>query len=159
MLYNLGLIMGADDGLYRAKMMTTREDFAYSIYRIFEKADDDEDDEIKPVETGFEDVEKTSKYAEAIAYLSQNGIMNGESATIFRPYAYITYAEALTVAIRVLGFKEIAEENGGFPNGYINVATRQKLINSGVNADAFISREDVAYLLSTPCVSLFSSCE
>ena len=148
MLYNLGLIMDTDDGLYRANMMTTREDFAYSIYRIFEKPDEDEDEEIKPINTGFNDVEQTSKYAEAIAYLSRNGIMNGESATSFRPYAYITYAEALTVAIRVLGFKDIAEENGGFPNGYVKVATQQKLINSGVDPDAFISRADIAYLLN-----------
>ncbi|MEE1066806.1 MAG: hypothetical protein UH249_11815, partial [Acutalibacteraceae bacterium] len=48
-------------------------------------------------------------------------------------YKSLTYEEALTMLVRLLGYGEHAEMGGGFPQGYISIATRLGL-NKGITA-------------------------
>jgi len=46
----------------------------------------------------------------------------------FRPNNNITFAEAVTIVVRALGFEPAAQAAGGFPTGYLVVASQQGLL-------------------------------
>ena len=154
-LTGLGVITVPEDGLYRETLPATRAEFAQSIYRMFVEAPSEEDLQKEQtatdvtVRTKFDDVASDSPYAEAIKYLSEEGVMNGVSETEFKPDSFIPYVDAVTVMVRILGFKTLAEEAGGYPNGYIKMATKEKLVSGSTNFDEFIGRDDMAFLLES----------
>ena len=53
--------------------------------------------------TGFSDVSANAWYADAVEYVSDNGIMNGTSATTFSPESSMTRAMLVTVLYRASG--------------------------------------------------------
>ena len=143
-LVNLGIISLNDDKSYDLKKSVTRGEFANSIFRLFvEKNEED----AKSINTRFTDVKADYKYVEAIDYLSQRGFMNGVSENEFSPNSYITYIDALTVISRALGYKEVAELKGGYPNGYIQVAANIKIALSDIGFNDYIKRRDMVCLL------------
>lgn len=148
MLCQLGIIPTREDGLYKPDKKVSRGEFAYSVYRMYEKEKETtEDEEAVEIETSFADVSGDSQYAEAIEYLVQLGIMNGVSQSEFKPSSYISYMDAQTVLLRVLGYKDLAESNGGYPAGYIKVASRLKLIPTNVDINTYVSKADMALML------------
>jgi len=153
-LSQLGIIDSEKSDKYRPDMNATRAEFAQAVYRMYVERPEKNpltglvDEEPKPdVYTPFDDVAGDSDYAEAIAYLSEKGIMNGISETMFYPNIYISYVDAVTVLVRMLGMKAFAEMNGGYPNGYIMIANREKIIPENIGADEYLGRDDMAFLL------------
>lgn len=69
----------------------------------------------------FLDVDKNSTYAPYIAYATEIGFINGDGG-LFRPDSKITYIEACTILVRVLGQKVPAEYANEWQTGYINAA-------------------------------------
>lgn len=154
LLWQLGMLSGETGDKFDKDMPVSRGEFAKSIYGIYtdiraaeEAAKDPLAPEKKPIDTGFYDVAGDSEYAEAIAYLSQNGIMNGVGDGLFQPDFFIEKLDAITVLVRAIGYKNMAEEAGGYPNGYIKVATKQKLINTSFKGDDMLTFEDLVDLL------------
>jgi len=78
---------------------------------------------------------------------SANGIVIGDDTGNFRPNDAITYAEAMTMFVRILGYEPQALQKGGFPNGYIQTGTANGL-NKNVTGSAHehISRGNVSYM-------------
>lgn len=78
---------------------------------------------------------------------SSNGIIIGDDTGNFRPNDEITYAEAMTILVRILGYEPKALQNGGYPNGFIQTGTANGL-NKNVTGSAYepISRGNVAYM-------------
>ena len=75
------------------------------------------------------------------------GIIIGDDKGKFRPNDTITYAEAMTIMVRALGFEPKAQEKGGFPSGYILTASENGLTDKVQGSSAKpISRGNVAYL-------------
>lgn len=146
LLRGLGIIPDEESGLYDPKKAISRGEFAYFIHRLFVPKSSAEQ-EAKTVETVFTDVSSDYEYAEAIAYVSQNGFANGVTATEFDPYSYITYQDALTIILRALGYKDIAEAAGGHPDGYIGTANRAKIGISGIAYDEYLKKGQMALLL------------
>lgn len=62
---------------------------------------------------------------------TQNYII-GDDTGSFRPDDKITFAEAVTIIIRLLGYEPAAKENGGYPTGYLVTAAQNGLLN-GIN--------------------------
>lgn len=154
LLKQLGMLP-FDGTIFDEKLPVNRGEFAMSIYGMYvdtiEKAKIEEE-ELKtlgkkkaPVETGFSDVDPSSQVAEAVAYLSDYGIMNGVGEEQFAPAEFISYMDALTVIVRLLGYKEAAEEAGGYPGGYQKIASRQKLLSG--DASGILCRGDFVSLL------------
>lgn len=79
-------------------------------------------------DTSFADVEKDSKYYAAICFMKACGIMNGTSENTFSPEKAITVNEAVKAIVTALGYDVKAENIGGYPNGYIAVASQLKFI-------------------------------
>ena len=98
-------------------------------------------------QTMFDDV-STDHWANGYINLAvSQGIIEGDGDGNFRPNAPITYAEAMTIMVRATGYTVSAEGKGGYPQGYIQVATSNGLTKNvqGSSAEE-ISRGNVAYL-------------
>ncbi len=154
LLSQLGIIEKGESGVYNPAFPASRGEFAQAVYRLcVEKPEEDPLEELtgggnnSALNISFEDVDRNAEYAEAVSYLAEKGYMNGVSAAEFKPDSYITYVDALTVLVRVLGFKELAEDAGGYPNGYIKMGTREKLVSGTVPTDEYLRRDDMAFLL------------
>ena len=80
---------------------------------------------------------------------TSQGIIVGDDTGNFRPNDKITYAEAMTILVRAIGYEKPAETKGGFPQGYLVVGSDNG-INKGVSGSAYkpVSRGDVAFMTS-----------
>ncbi len=63
---------------------------------------------------------------------TNQGIVIGDDEGNFRPDDTITYAEAVTVLVRLIGHTPAAEKKGGFPTGYLSVASQQGITQNAV---------------------------
>ena len=77
---------------------------------------------ITPAMTKFADVPPDSPYACAAYLLSNSGIMQGDG-TYFSPQNNITYSQAAKIFVAALGKDVVAASKGGYPAGYVAVAT------------------------------------
>lgn len=76
------------------------------------------------------------------------GLIIGDDNGNFRPNDEITYAEAMTIVLRALGYDHHANSSGGYPTGYLNVGAQNGLSKNvtGYSGDP-ISRGNVAYMV------------
>lgn len=75
------------------------------------------------------------------------GLIIGDDNGNFRPLDSITYAEAMTIMVRAIGYEPSAEKKGGFPGGYLLVGSENGM-NKNVAGTMHepITRGNVAYL-------------
>ncbi len=76
-----------------------------------------------------------------------HGLVIGDDTGYFRPEDEIKFSEVATILIRALGYEVQAKSKGGYPAGYISVASSIGL-SKGVasSADSLLSRGDVAIM-------------
>ncbi len=68
---------------------------------------------------------------------TNQGIVVGDDQGNFRPDDTITYAEAVTVLVRLIGHTPAAEKKGGYPTGFVSVASQE-----GITKNAVASNDD-----------------
>ena len=78
--------------------------------------------------TPFSDVSESHKYAGEINYATGIGIVNGVSTDIFNPDVFVTGMQLVKMAVVTLGYKSVAESEGGYEEGYKSVAVKQRLM-------------------------------
>lgn len=102
-------------------------------------------DSVKPL---FSDVDASHNEYNGIRTLVSQGYMKGIGADVFAPNSGITVAEALKVVVSMLGYDEIATVLGGYPNGYLQIGNKCKLLNgvNGLGTDVITARSAVALL-------------
>ena len=66
-------------------------------------------------DTGFSDVAGGAWYAEAVAYVRDNGLMSGTSETTFEPEGAMTRGTLVTTLYRMAGSPSLENENLGYP--------------------------------------------
>lgn len=95
----------------------------------------------------FYDVPQEHSLFRQIGILCDLGIISPDSH--FYPDNPITYAEAVKMLLCTMGYRRYAEENGGYPVGYMLTARERKLIPSGIQlmANDFLSKKQAAILL------------
>lgn len=81
----------------------------------------------------FIDVEADGYAAGAINALTDRGLISAADDRMFRPLEAVTVGEAAKILVAALGYKEPAEANGGYPSGYMVMASRLGL-TAGVGA-------------------------
>jgi len=98
----------------------------------------------------FTDVDDESPYANDIKVALQMGIINGNGDHTFRPDENLTYEAMVKMAIVVLGYDTQAQLAGGFPTGYLQMASRLGLQNIGmeINKDSVTGNNVTAFLYS-----------
>ncbi len=96
----------------------------------------------------FSDVDESHWAYENIRDVMITGSIKGYGDGTFRPENIVSYNEAVKVILAVCGYDPYAQSNGGWPDGYIKLATRFNL-NRGISAtgDMPMSRMDVATLI------------
>ncbi len=94
----------------------------------------------------YHDVPRDYWAAGAIGILTQKGILHGSGENKFYPDKEITRNEAIKIIVSALNYGYVAEADGGFPAGYINIASRLKLLD-GVGASEYLTLYDMLKLL------------
>lgn len=85
-------------------------------------------------EFSFNDVDFSADYGDAFAWLCINGAI--ADSEYFYPYDNITLEQAAKIMVSALGYSKEAMIEGGYPNGYMNIAARLDLLD-GVGSGEF----------------------
>ncbi len=121
----------------------TRAEFSAMIVRLLKI-----DTSSYPIEKSpFVDVNEDDWFYNEINIMKSIKIIDGYNSTEFRPFEDVTYEQAVKIVVCALGYKDIAESKGGYPDGYISVASSLNLLN-GVGSDSGVMlRENAARLV------------
>ena len=124
-LVELGVVNGYEDNTYRAEKVVTRAEMAklLVIASGLEAAAD-----LNKGATRFNDVAANHWATGYINVATEYGYVSGYPDGSFAPDATVTYAEAVTMAIRVLGYKSVVESKGTWPTNYIAKASELKAL-------------------------------
>ncbi len=142
----LGIMVGdAEDGAFRPDDPILRSEMAkVAVYSV-----------------GLEDVATGSGYATrfpdvpaghwatgAINVAEQQGLVIGDDIGTFRPDDNVLLQEAVTILVRALGYEPVAMQRGGYPAGYMAVASENQLLK-GISAAGGnpAKRGDIAQLV------------
>ena len=142
-LHELGIVNGYDDGEYKPQRKVTRAEFSKIVVGMMDKHT--EAKSTAPT-SAFDDVNDVKWCIPYVNYLTGNGIIKGYADASFKPNNVITYAEAITILCRILGYKE--EDIGySWPANYINQAEALEL-DKGMNysANDAVTRSSMAII-------------
>ncbi|MBQ7986707.1 MAG: S-layer homology domain-containing protein, partial [Clostridia bacterium] len=142
-LQDLGIISGYSDGTFGATNNISRAEFTKVVVCMMDK-----EREAKSLSSlpAFSDIERGYWASAYISYATRQDILSGYADGTFGPNKNISFAEALTILLRTIGYKE-ADVGYFWPNNYIDAAASMG-ISAGLNyapGDA-ITRGDAAIL-------------
>ena len=135
LLYYLDIFEREDD----LSEGVTRADFASYIAKLLNI------DSGESQKQYYIDIRPEMWAASSVNALTELGYFSGGGDATFRPDDGLRFSEAIKVVMCMLGYRELCEAKGGFPAGYISVASRLRLINQDM--DGFVTREQLAVLL------------
>jgi len=139
----LEILTGYADGTFKPDNTITRAEFAAVVVRALglEAA-------AMKGETNFTDVPATHWASGYVNIASGLEIVNGYGNGMFGPEDPVTYEQAVTMAMRALGYGPKAEDKGGYPNGFLVVAAEEDVTDGvGGVVGAPASRGVVALLM------------
>ena len=143
-LMALGIVQGKEDGQYHPEQPVTREEFAKLVVSMMGIKQNILSSQ---AETAFSDVAKDGWSAPYVNAVSQSGIMKGYEGGVFMPSSNVTLAEAVTVIVRALGYRE-EHLVGSWPNNYIAKAGELGLLGGVmVKHDNNLNRGIVALIV------------
>ena len=140
-----GVVDGYEDGTYRPEKEVTREEFAKLMVTALGM-----EHAAKAVQVAdFSDVEAGRWSAGYIAVAAGQGIILGDPSGTFRPEAKVSYAEAVTMLVRALGYQD-SFLKGTWPGNFVAKAAETGITSKVKFADAagFANRGEVAILLN-----------
>lgn len=76
----------------------------------------------------FSDVASDHWAAKDIAFAKGLGIVSGFGDSTFRPDDQVTYEQAVKMVVSAAGYGFMAEVQGGYPMGYIAIASKNKML-------------------------------
>ena len=143
-LSNLGIIEGFEDGSFRPDDTVTRAQMAAIICRTLGYEDQAKG---SAGSTVFYDV-SASHWASGYINVAQSlGIINGYGNGYFGPEDKVTFEQAIKMLVVALGYELDAQQKGGWPTGYLAVASREGITkNAGGTNGAPAVRGTIAVL-------------
>ena len=142
LLARFGIFRGYEDGLLHTEYNVTRMEYVALIMRCLKY-----DSEFMVEEQLFDDVPKDSWGAAYIKAALDLQIINGYGNGKFGPDDPVTVIDVIKILVSALGYGAIAQEKGGYPNGYLAVAMDKKIIDKIPQAGVLATREDVAEVI------------
>lgn len=142
----LGIMVGdAESGAFRPDDAILRSEMAkVAVYSI------GLEDIVKSSasQTKFPDVPNDHWATGAINVADRQGLVVGDTEGTFRPDDSVTNEEAVTIIVRALGYEPAAQDKGGYPSGYMSIASQKQLLK-GIDAAASepAKRGDIAQLV------------
>ena len=144
-LFTYGIMKGDPDGNPRPTDEITRAEAVALLVRTNANYNEFLKDYLyRPT---FDDIE-SHWAAREISFAFDNGLVEGTSETTFEPERKVTIQEFAKMLVTLLGYKERAEQQGGFPHGYIMTASSLGLmdnLNSETTKNAL--RKEVALMI------------
>jgi len=142
----LGIMVGdAGTGAFRPNDRIIRSEMAkVAVYAV--GLEDIAQSSTAP--TRFPDVASNHWATGAINVASQQGMIQGDDIGTFRPDDPVLLQEAITIMVRAMGYEPAAEDKGGYPAGYLQIASNNQLLR-GLTGTATqpATRGDVAQLV------------
>lgn len=117
----LEIIKGDDQGNFNPDATITRAEMAKILCTMIGSGD------LATTATKFADVADNHWASGYIAYAQQLGYIDGYDATTFGPEDPVTYEQVLKLIMAALGYTYKAEQNGGYPTGYLYVAADREV--------------------------------
>jgi hypothetical protein len=118
----LGILTGYADGSFKPENTITRAEYAAVVVRALGL-----DAAAIKGATAFTDVPATHWASGYINIASGLEVVNGYGNAMFGPEDAVTYEQAVTMAVRALGYEPKAADMGGYPNGYLAVAAEEDI--------------------------------
>ncbi len=144
-LKNYGIMVGDPDGNFNPYRILSRAELT-KIAVVMSNPNFAETVIEQPAE--FTDVDAEHWAYPYIAYAKQADIIDGYPDGSFKPESDITCAEAAKVFVSLLGYTSFAEQNGGYPTGYMKAASRYGIMNGlEIKAEYPITRSDTAIMV------------
>ena len=145
-LSGLGVINGDDNGLFNPDNQVTRAEFTKMAVESLGEGDA----ATSQTTSQFTDAANTTVHW-AAGYIAQgvsDKFINGYDDTTFGPDDQVTYAQACKMLVAAIGYSTYAENQGGWPSGYVAQASTLG-ITKGVSAtnDTNLTRAQVATLI------------
>lgn len=134
-LYECGIVTGDENGNFNPDSTITRAEAATMICRLLGV----ENEAKQASTTAFSDVPRSHWANGYVAIAAQYEIINGYGNGKFGPSDPVTCEQMLKMLVCAYGWQGIAEEQGGWPSGYVSVAreygyTQNTSQNVGENA-------------------------
>ena len=138
----VGLMVGDNNGYFNPGNPVTRAEMAIVICRMLGVTVSNS------ASFKFVDVPESHWANRYIGMAADLGIVSGYGNGRFGPSDYVTYGQAVTMVVRALGESDKAASRGGFPDGFLSIASDLGLL-SGIQSakNANFSRGNVALLL------------
>lgn len=138
------IMVGDENGDFRPEDAVSRAEFCTVILRSL-GYDDGIGIEYDNV---FTDVSEEHWAYKSINALYKLGMINGVSEDKFDPQGTITDEQAVKILVSALGYSIIAESAGGYPTGYMSVASQKGLLKGiYIDSEKTMTREEVAVLI------------
>jgi hypothetical protein len=146
-LASLGIINGYEDGSFKPDNQITRAEVSVMIVAAINRTADAEG---QKGNTPFADMNNEA-YNWASGFVNvavSEKIIAGFEDGSFGPAKNVTYAQVAKMLVCAAGYGDYAEYLGGWPNGYLSVAS-DKGITAGVSAgqDEAVTRAQVAKMI------------
>lgn len=147
LLCNLGIVNGDDDGNFNPDNSVSRIEFLTIVLRtlydnqsLYLSAGD---------EYAFDDVPKSHWAYHEACFLRLMGITEGVGDNKLDPTATIALRDAVKILVSALSYQDVAETQGGYPNGYLQVASSIGLMDNAAAANGeAMTRAEVAHLVA-----------
>lgn len=124
-LSNLGIINGYEDGTFKPDNTITRAEVATIMVNALGYGETNG-------ETVFSDVPADHWAAGYINTAYNNGIISGMGDGTFAPGANVTYEQVVRMIVSALGYTTLANQRGGYPTGYLSVASSNQITAGAV---------------------------
>lgn len=142
----LGIMVGdAEDGAFRPNDSIIRSEMAkVAVYSVGLE----EMAKSSNGTTQFPDVPADHWATGAINTAHGQGMVVGDDVGTYRPDDPVLLQEAIAVMVRAMGYEPAAADKGGYPTGYLSVASSNQLLRgiSGATSQA-ATRGDIAQLV------------
>ena len=132
----IGSINPVDD-CFNADEILTRGEFISAVVKLMNYG------YVPDAALNFTDVEQGEKLYDVLSLAVGEGLVSNSGS--FRSDDPITYAEAITIAVRALGYESLAKELGTYPHSYLTLSTRLEL-NENVSTGS-LSEKDAFILM------------
>lgn len=109
---------------YDGRKGVTRADFVVSVLNLLGLAD------LPKTTTAFSDIPEDAYYSGAVKTATDMGIIKGFGDGTFNPDALLTIEQAVKIVLSATGFDVYASSYGGYPAGYLTVATVNGLLKN-----------------------------
>ena len=139
----LNIIKGDENGNFNPDATITRAEMAKILCTMLNTG------ELAQRETSFNDVPSSHWASGYISYAQQLGCIDGYGDGNFGPEDPVTYVQVIKLVMATLGYTYMANENGGYPTGYLYVAANAE-VTKGVAAsgDQPAARSTVAVIVN-----------